>query len=77
MSYFNKEQEAYMQYLSTIPRDQRCFCGWFKFGLCPTCPKDKTNADKCLTCMGVGNCWNESIWGTCKKCNGTGIIKEQ
>jgi hypothetical protein len=28
MSYFNEEQQDYMRYLATVPRDQKCVCGW-------------------------------------------------
>lgn len=46
MSYFNSEQEDYMRELAEIPPEQRCYCGWYRLGQCPHCPKDKTCADK-------------------------------
>lgn len=27
-SYFNEDQEAHMEYLASVPRDQRCGSGW-------------------------------------------------
>lgn len=34
MSYFNQEQQDYMRYLASIPREQRCACGWARRGEC-------------------------------------------
>lgn len=31
---FNADQEAHMRYLGTIPREQRCKCGWDRLGKC-------------------------------------------
>ena len=28
MSYFNEDQESYMRYLATLPREQLCGSGW-------------------------------------------------
>lgn len=28
MSYFNEDQESYMRYLATVPREQKCNSGW-------------------------------------------------
>jgi hypothetical protein len=28
MSYFNEDQQGYMRYLATVPRNQRCASGW-------------------------------------------------
>jgi hypothetical protein len=77
MSYFNAEQEAYMDYLARIPLKEKCWCGWYRHGGCPHCPKDLTCADKCLTCHGAGKCWHESgytekRYGECPSCGGTG-----
>jgi hypothetical protein len=40
-SYFNEEQQAYMDYIFRVPRDQRCSCGWYLLGECsrPDCLK--------------------------------------
>lgn len=53
MSYFNADQEAHMDYIATIPPEERCYCGWYdapgaayRLGQCTHCPKDKTCADK-------------------------------
>jgi hypothetical protein len=27
-SYFNEDQQSYMKYLATVPREQRCASGW-------------------------------------------------
>lgn len=32
--YFNREQEAYMSYIFSVPREKRCACGWFLLGEC-------------------------------------------
>jgi hypothetical protein len=34
MSYFNSDQQDYMRYLCSLPRDARCLCGWYKKGEC-------------------------------------------
>lgn len=36
---FNPDQEAYMRDLGTIPRAERCACGWARLGKCahPSC----------------------------------------
>jgi hypothetical protein len=69
MSYFNEEQQAYMQELSRIPEDQRCFCGWDRFGQCYNCNRDgefmnaKTLSDRRkLECPDCGNYpYNETL----------------
>lgn len=41
--YFNREQEAHMRYLASIPRAQRCASGWHRIGECwghPCKPSD-------------------------------------
>jgi len=54
MSYFNKDQEAYIDSLAKMPPESRCYCGWFPKGECHTCPKDLTLAEKmarwCIHC---------------------------
>lgn len=42
----NSDQRAYSEYIETIPFEQRCYCGWYRLGECPHCPKGKTCADK-------------------------------
>lgn len=44
--YFNSDQISYMESLHKIPPEQKCYCGWYRLGECPHCPKDKTCADK-------------------------------
>lgn len=78
VGYFNAEQEAYMEELWSLPREKRCFCGWYLLAECPHCPKDRTNADKCLPCQGVGKRWIEleegrHDWGSCPDCYGSGL----
>lgn len=46
MSYFNEEQQGYMEYLAKIPPKDKCWCGWYLVGECPSCPRGKTAADK-------------------------------
>ena len=48
MSLFNADQEDWMRYLAKLPPEQKCYCGWSRFGECfnTSCPKDKTCADK-------------------------------
>lgn len=31
---FNEEQQAYMRYLASVPREERCRCGWCLLGDC-------------------------------------------
>jgi hypothetical protein len=44
--YLNDDQLDHVRSLSQIPPEQRCWCGWFKLGECPTCERGKTCADK-------------------------------
>lgn len=46
--YFNEDQNDYMRQIEAMPPETRCWCGWYPFGQCsnPSCPKDKTCADK-------------------------------
>ena len=44
MKYF--AQLDYMRELAEIPPDQRCYCGWYRLGMCPHCPPGRTCADK-------------------------------
>jgi hypothetical protein len=44
--WFNEDQQAYIEYLATIPPEQKCWCGWYKVNECPHCPSGKTSADK-------------------------------
>ena len=50
MSYFNSEQEAYMDYLRSVPARELCWCGWHprkEKGFNPECDThNKTAADK-------------------------------
>lgn len=32
---FNSEQLGWMQYLSSLPPEEKCHCGWFRKGECP------------------------------------------
>jgi hypothetical protein len=48
---FNKEQTEYIESLSKISPEKRCYCGWERFGKCYNCNrseyrKGKTCADK-------------------------------
>ena len=46
---FNRHQKEYMKYLSELPPESRCWCGWYPIGECNGggfCPTDKTCADK-------------------------------
>lgn len=45
-AYLNDDQNSYVEYLHRIPLAGKCWCGWYPLGECPTCPKDKTCADK-------------------------------
>ena len=56
MSYFNEEQQAYMRYLGTIPRRERCASGWHLKDKCP---------------RGEAPCTAYS-WTVCPDCKGTG-----
>ena len=48
MSYFNRDQEAYMDYLAKLRPEEKCYCGWYLLGECRngSCDPNKTNADK-------------------------------
>lgn len=46
MSFFNQEQQEHMNYLSSIPPEKRCWCGWYELGKCLNCPSGVTSADK-------------------------------
>lgn len=49
VSLFNREQQDYMQYLTSITADDRCWCGWGIAGECDTpdpCAHDMTFADR-------------------------------
>jgi hypothetical protein len=51
---FNSEQRGHMEYLASIPPDQRCWCGWGLAGRCDTpspCPPDASMADAMATRM--------------------------
>ena len=37
MSYFNEDQEAYMQSLSRVPREEKCVSGWHVLKNDPNC----------------------------------------
>lgn len=34
---FNEYQRKYMEYIASIPREQRCKCGWYLKNKCPHC----------------------------------------
>lgn len=72
MSYFNAEQEAHMKYLSAVPRNKRCWCGWWLVNECHVCPKNVTNAEKCLPCGGIGKRWQDKKYLDCPDCAATG-----
>lgn len=55
MSLFNADQIRHMEYLNSLPLEDKCWCGWFKLGECATCPPDRTAADKlAVSCPGCG-----------------------
>ena len=41
---FNKEQQNHMNWVCSLPYNERCYCGWFHFGGCVNC--DYSNPDK-------------------------------
>ena len=41
MSYFNSDQEDYMDTFSKIPPNKKCWCGWYKFNECYNCERGK------------------------------------
>jgi len=45
MSYFNADQEAYMEYLSKLKPEEKCKCGWYLVNECPNHPKPKPSED--------------------------------
>lgn len=61
MSYFNEDQQAYMASLAATPDEERCYCGWDRFGECYNCKQDeftktRTRADRVkLSCPHCGN----------------------
>lgn len=53
---FNADQIDYMRSMGKLPREQKCYCAWFKAGECPHCPADLTAADRApLECPSCGN----------------------
>jgi hypothetical protein len=46
MTHFSCDQTEYMLELASMPAMQKCWCGWFALGKCPTCPDGKTLADR-------------------------------
>lgn len=54
VSYFNSDQQSYMDSLARMPPENKCWCGWFPVGQCHTCPADKTLAQRqavqCQSC---------------------------
>ena len=54
MSYFNDEQTKAMDYISSLPDEAVCWCGWGEKGNCPTpfpCDPNFSLADrKKVTC---------------------------
>lgn len=42
----NADQQDYVDSLSKIAPDQKCYCGWFRLGQCGHCPPHLTCADK-------------------------------
>jgi hypothetical protein len=80
MSYFNAEQQAYMEELDRMPLTERCWCGWNRVGKCSgvNCKPDRTCADKCLPCYGMGKRWvsrdkEPKMFETCPDCSGSGL----
>ena len=43
---FNSDQLDYMDYLSKVPPEKKCYCGWYLKDKCFSCPKGYTAADK-------------------------------
>ena len=41
MSLFNEDQEAYMDSLSRMADEVRCYCGWYRFGECYNCNRSE------------------------------------
>ncbi len=64
MSYFNSEQEDYINSLSKIPANEKCWCGWYIFGECYNCKlgkyAEKTLQDR-LNLEQISRINNESI----------------
>lgn len=46
MSYFNRDQQDYMDSLAGMAPEDKCWCGWYELGECPHCPPGFTCADK-------------------------------
>lgn len=56
MSYFNRDQQDYMDDLAKRAPETKCWCGWFPLGECHSCPANKTLADrKKVACPGCNN----------------------
>jgi len=43
---FNKYQREYMEYISAVPREQRCRCGWYLKNKCPHCTGEEKESDQ-------------------------------
>lgn len=37
MSYFNEDQEDYIEELSKRPNNKKCWCGWYRLDECYHC----------------------------------------
>jgi len=56
MSFLNPYQEAHVADLARIKPENKCYCGWYNLGECPSCPPSKTCADKMKArCKYCGN----------------------
>lgn len=59
ISMFNEYQLAHMRSLAAIPPEEKCWCGWERFGECnnepPSCFEGVTCADKlAVSCRECG-----------------------
>lgn len=52
----NSDQREYMNELGRMDATAKCWCGWYRHGECPNCPKELTCADKMkLACASCGS----------------------
>lgn len=57
MSYFNQDQQDYMNSLALMPAEQKCWCGWYRLGQCPNCHTMRSCAEKLVE--RCPECWND------------------
>lgn len=52
----NQDQCDYIDFLNSLPDEERCWCGWGEHGHCTNCKSVKTFADRNeLRCKSCGN----------------------